>query len=141
METKEQGENVISILDFERIMQQIKETEEKYSNPIVNLQYLKKKILSAQKLRPWEIPPNIITMGSVVEIKTDDDDFTFNLNLVYPEFENVRENKISVFSNLGTAIFLQKTNDIITYYTWKKEHIIKVLNIQYQPEAIGNFSV
>ncbi len=121
-------------------MQQIKITEEKYLSPIDNLQYLKKKILTAQKVNPQEMLANIVTIGSVTEIKTDYDNFTFKLTLVYPEFENVRENKISIFSNLGTAIFLQKTNDVIDYYTWTKEHTIKILNIHYQPESSGDFN-
>ncbi len=135
----EQEKMLISTLDFERIMQQIKKTEKKYTAQVANLQHLKAKLLTAKKVKPQEIASNIITMGTIAEIKTGDDNFSFNLKLVYPEFENVRENKISIFSNLGTAIFLQKPNDVIQYYTWQKEHDIKILKIQYQPEAVGDF--
>ncbi|WP_297095748.1 GreA/GreB family elongation factor [uncultured Draconibacterium sp.] len=139
MEPRKQEERIISSLDFEKIMRQIKVAEEEYSNAIENIQDLKRKVLTAQKVNPQEMLANIVTMGSLVEIKTDYDDFTFKLTLVYPEFENVRENKVSVFSNLGSAIFLQKTNDIISYYTWEKEHTIKILDIHNQSEADGNF--
>lgn len=134
MKARKQKERIISSLDFENIMRQIKVKEEKKPNAIDNLQYLKKKILTAHVVNPREIPPNIVTMGSVVEIRTDNDDFTFKLTLVYPEFEEVRENKISIFSNLGTAIFLQEVNEIINYHAWEKEHTIKIINIHYQPE-------
>ena len=136
MEIRKQEERIISSLDFENIMRQIKVREEEHLNAIDNLQYLKKKILTAHKVDPREIPPNIVTMGSVVEIRTDNDDFTFKLTLVYPEFEEVRENKISIFSNLGTAIFLQEENEIINYYTWENEHTLKIIHIHYQPEIV-----
>lgn len=136
-----QENEIISVLDFERIMRCIVTAEKEYADQIVNLKQLKKRVLDAQKVQVDEIPPDIITMGSVIEIKTDDDNFTFKLELVYPEFENVRENKISVFSNLGSAIFLRKSKDVITYQAWGKEHRIKVLSIHYQPEAVGDFNI
>ncbi|MEZ5107024.1 MAG: GreA/GreB family elongation factor [Draconibacterium sp.] len=140
MKTRRQEDAIISTLDFERIMHLINVTEEENPISIENLQQLKRKVLTAKKVNPQEMLANIVTMGSLVEIKTDYDDFTFKIELVYPEFENVRENKVSVFSNLGTAIFLQKANDIISYYTWNKEHTIKILNIFYQSEAAGDFN-
>lgn len=139
MKTIAQEPEIISVLDFERIMQCINAAGEK-AGEIENLKKLKEKMLAAQKVQAAEMPPDVITMGSVVEIKTDDDNFTFKLELVYPEFENVRENKISVFSNLGTAIFLRRANDVIAYSAWGKAHCIKVLSIHYQPEAVGDFT-
>ncbi|MCK3685109.1 GreA/GreB family elongation factor [Maribellus sp. YY47] len=139
MKSIKQENEIISVLDFERIMQCL-ETAGKEAGEIDNLKKLKEKIQKAQKVQAPQMPPDVITIGSVVEIKTDDDNFTFKLELVYPEFENVRENKISVFSNLGTAIFLRKCSDVITYSAWGREHRIKVLSIHYQPEAVGDFN-
>jgi regulator of nucleoside diphosphate kinase len=141
METRRQDKRIISTLDFERIMRQIEIAEEKCSKSNCNLLYLKNKIITAQKVDPHEMLANIVTMGSLIEIKTDYDSFAFKITLVYPEYENVIENKISIFSNLGTAIFLQKINDIINNNPSNNEHTIKILNIYYQPEAAGDFDI
>lgn len=141
MDSGKRKESIISTLDFERLMRQIKITEEKCSKLNYNLEFLKNKILTAQKVIPQEMLANIVTMGSLVEIKTDYDNFAFKITLVYPEYENVIENKVSIFSNLGTAIFLQKINDIINSNTLNNENTIKILNIHYQPEAAGDFNI
>ena len=64
-----------------------------------------------------------------------------NLKLIYPESENIRENKISIYSALGTAIFLNKIGDDIIYKTWKNDNRVKILNIPFQLEANDNYVI
>jgi regulator of nucleoside diphosphate kinase len=86
-----------------------------------------------------EVPSNVVTMNSVVSIKILKTGKLLSLKLVFPEFENYREYKVSLFSALGAAIFMAETGEKIEYCTWKSCNKIKILDIPYQPEANGEY--
>ncbi|WP_170111244.1 GreA/GreB family elongation factor [Mangrovibacterium marinum] len=113
--------------------------EPAYSSRSACIQLVKKKLLSAQVVHPDEMPSNIITMNSVVTLRQTAPILTYSIRLVYPTFDNVRENRISLFSALGVAIFLGKIGEELTYTNWKGEKRIQILDIPFQPEANGNY--
>jgi regulator of nucleoside diphosphate kinase len=102
---------------------------------------LREKLGKAQKVPPQEIPSDVVTMNSVVQLKQVNTTTVLNMKLVYPEWENIREHKLSIFSALGIAVFLSRIGDEVTYSTWKKDNQIKILDIPFQPEANGHFTV
>jgi regulator of nucleoside diphosphate kinase len=130
---------VISVLDYKNVMQYVDVIEHQYPTRFRDIRLLKEKLLSSKKVQPQEVPPDIVTMNSVVVLRRSDSEITFSMRLVYPEYDNLREHCISVLSALGVAIFLQRTGDEVCYCTWKKENRIRIMDIIFQPEANGNF--
>lgn len=61
------------------------------------------------------------------------------MKLVYPEFEDIKEWKVSIFSALGRAIFSRKIGDQVIYKSRKRELRVKIMDVIFQPEANGNY--
>jgi regulator of nucleoside diphosphate kinase len=133
---------VISKVDYEILTQHISAYELQFKgrqkDRLNTIALLKKKIMSADKVEPEEIPPNIVTMNSVVIVKRLNSNTNFRIKVVYPENVKIRDYKISIFSALGCAVFLHKIGDEMKYSTWKKNNIVKIVSIPFQPEAHGH---
>ncbi len=133
-------ELLITKPDFRRVLQQICFYERGPNARLVNVNTVKKKLYEAVRVDPCKIPENVVTMNSLVTIKILGTGKQLTVKLVFPEFENSREYKISLFSALGASIFLRKTGDVFTYNTWRKNNTIGILAIPFQPEANGEFT-
>lgn len=102
----------------------------------LDLELNRAKIVPSKK-----IPPNSITMNSMVLLKDMDSGEETTYTLVYPEDADLAKNKISVFSPIGTAILGFQEGDIIE---WKiPAGIIKLMveKILYQPESAGDYEL
>lgn len=130
---------LISSIDYGKIMQQIRRIEQSSRNRIEHISLLKEKLSQACKVPPQEIPPNVVTMNSIVLLKQINSSTVFHFKLVYPDWENQRAQRLSIFSTLGMAVFLRKVGDEISGSSWKKNHQVKILDIPFQPEACGHF--
>ncbi len=126
--------------DFQRVLQQICFYESGSNTRLVNVNTVKKKLYEAVRVDPCKIPENVVTMNSLVTFKILGTAKQLTVKLVFPEFENSREYKISLFSALGASLFLRKTGEVFTYSTWRKNNTIEILSIPFQPEANGEFS-
>jgi regulator of nucleoside diphosphate kinase len=136
---------IISTLDSELLMKCIRAVEGRHTTIFDEIQVVKKKISSACKVKPQDVPRNIVTMNSLVELQRNNTNTKFTIKLVFPEFENINENiketRVSIFSGLGAALFSGKVGDEVVYSTWKNEIRIKITNVVSQPEANGNYYV
>ena len=132
---------IISTLDSELLRKCIRAVEGRHTTRFDEIQLLKRKISSAYKVNPQDVPRDIVTMNSFVELQRCNTNTTFTIKLVFPEFENIKESKISIFSALGTAIFSEKVGSEVVYKTWKNENHIKITDVIFQPEANGNYYV
>lgn len=84
-----------------------------------------------------QISSDIITMNSRALLHLDDDEM--EVSLVYPQDADLNDNKLSVFSPIGTAILGYSEGSDIEWVVPSgtiKIHIKKVL---YQPEAAGDY--
>ncbi|WP_297095750.1 GreA/GreB family elongation factor [uncultured Draconibacterium sp.] len=129
---------IIPIDDFVKITQ-LTINKSKFSASPGNIRILKRKISSAQKVTTVKIPSDIIIMNSIIDFKCENSDLNFSIKLVCPEDENIKEKRISIFSSLGTAIYLHRVGDIIKYLTWKKENIIRILKVSFNSESSNSF--
>ena len=104
-----------------------------------DIQLLKTKLLSAYKVNPQELAPDVVTMNSFVKLNQVNTGIIYTVKLVYPEFEDMKEWKVSIFSALGRAIFLRKIGDQVIYKSRKREMRVKIMDVIFQPEANGNY--
>lgn len=129
----------ISILDFEVLMKCILTTENCQNTTSEDIKLLKTKILSAYKVNPQELAPDVVTMNSFVKLNQVNTGIIYTVKLVYPEFEDIKEWKVSIFSALGRAIFSRKIGDQVIYKSRKRELRVKIMDVIFQPEANGNY--
>jgi len=102
----------------------------------IDMNYLKK-ILSdmlddADIVSPWEIPPDVVTMNSKVQLKNSKTQECMIISLVFPTDADNKNNKLSILTPFGVSLLGRKVGQQIRTQ-------VKVEKLLYQPEAAGDF--
>jgi regulator of nucleoside diphosphate kinase len=82
---------------------------------------------------------DVITMNSTVRLRDLDTDETFEYTLVYPQDANTDEDKVSVLAPVGTALIGNRVGDEIEWPVPSGTIHLKVEEVTYQPERVGEF--
>ncbi len=86
---------------------------------------------------PREVDEDVVTMNSRALLELDDE--AMEVALVYPEDADGSAHKLSVCSDIGTAILGCKEGDAIDWRTPYRTRHIRIEKVLYQPEAAGHF--
>ena len=104
-------------------------------------QALNEELDRAEILPPNAIPADVVTMNSEVKISFLNNNNTVKFKIVYPEEANIRENKISIFSPIATALLGYRTGMEVEWMVPAGLTKIHIDEILYQPEAAGNYNL
>lgn len=98
---------------------------------------LHQKLQKAEILSDIMIPPNLITLDSMVRYRDEEEGMIYESLLVLPPCPEDQNVVISVFEPIGAALLGLKTGD---RFMWQQEggwKTFSVLGLSYQPEAAG----
>ncbi len=84
-----------------------------------------------------DMPPEVITMNSVVRLRDLDSEETEEYELVYPADADMAHNRISVLAPIGTAILGYRLGDVIEWPVPAGLRRLRVEEVLYQPERAG----
>ncbi|QLF92558.1 GNAT family N-acetyltransferase [Pseudomonas sp. ABC1] len=84
-----------------------------------------------------QVARNVITMNSRAILRLDDE--KVEVDLVYPQDADDSAGKLSVCSDIGTAILGYKEGDAIDWRVADRTSRIRIEKVLYQPEAAGDF--
>lgn len=126
---------VISSLDLERIEALL---ERMPPTQAAQYQALRGELDRADVLEPADIPADVVTMNSVVTFKDDDSGDELTISLVYPAGAGV-PGTVSILAPVGSALLGLKVGQPIEWPTPDgRRRQLRVLEIEYQPEASGD---
>ncbi len=128
-------------LDYARILKSIQDGKSRKTINAAEAENLLKELHAAKIVEPYEVPANIVTMNSVVRIKFLKTGKEIKFQIVYPDQANMKENKISIFSPVATALIGYKVSDEIDWMVPSGMTKIRIEEIIYQPEAEGNYEL
>ena len=86
---------------------------------------------------PLAVARDVVTMNSKAVVQLDDE--AMEVALVYPEDADDSAGKLSVFSDMGTAILGYKEGDTFAWRLRNRTRHIRIEKVLYQPEAAGDF--
>lgn len=86
---------------------------------------------------PAQVAPDVVTMNSRALLQLDDEEL--EVTLVYPEDADPGAGKLSVCSDVGTAILGYREGDALDWRMPDRTRRIRIGKVLYQPEAAGNF--
>lgn len=86
---------------------------------------------------PLAVASDVVTMNSKAVVQLDDE--AMEVALVYPEDADDSAGKLSVFSDMGTAILGYKEGDTFAWRLRNRTRHIRIEKVLYQPEAAGDF--
>jgi regulator of nucleoside diphosphate kinase len=128
----------ITINDYQRLTGLIEFASLKIKMPqIVNR--LRNEFSGAKMLSQERISNSVITMNSRVLLREMSNGREAEVTITYPQDEDSKERKFSVFTPIGIALLGRQVGDIVS---WKVPNGIgqfKILKMIYQPEAVGHY--
>jgi regulator of nucleoside diphosphate kinase len=100
--------------------------------------FLANELERAELIAAAQIEPGVVTMHSCVRIMDPDTAESRIVSLVYPGEEDSLRGKVSIFTQLGTALLGLPEGARMEWLTLdgRKKSVV-VLEVQYQPEAHG----
>lgn len=123
-----------------RILEQISNQREFGTGKSAGLDELERELNRAIVVDSKEIPGDVITMNTVVQVRFEDDPEDLEeLTLVYPKDASPDENKISITAPVGTALLGYRKGDQVEWDVPSGKVRITVVKILYQPEASGDY--
>lgn len=127
--------------DHERLSALIESNRERNAADMEYLPTLEEELDRAEIVDPKEIPADVITMRSQVRLRDLVSGEANIYSLVFPTEANVSEGKISILAPIGTAILGHKQGATIEWPVPSGLRRIKVDEVLYQPEAVGEYGL
>lgn len=130
----------ITFKDYERLKgaMGLPSTRENVSDALANLQSA---LAQARQLPQDAISGDIVTMNSRVLFKDVVTDRKAELTIAYPGDADNLAMKVSVFSPIGGALLGRQCGDIVSWKTPSGISNFEILEVTYQPEAVGHYSL
>ena len=132
---------IISSLDMARLRSQIDKARSGGINAPINLNPLIKELDRAKVLPPEKMPPDVVTMNSIVKLDYLNSNKTMQIEIVYPRQADTAKHKISIFAPVATAMLGYRKGDIIKLEVPGGLAELRVADIVYQPEAAGDLDL
>jgi regulator of nucleoside diphosphate kinase len=123
-------------LRLTRLLQEARQMEKRDRG---DLGALEKELERAVVVAPAEIPPEVITMNSTAELLDLDSGEAVLLTLVFPQDADIDAKKISILAPIGAGMLGYKVGDEFEWQVPGGLRRMKVIRIDYQPEAAGDF--
>lgn len=132
---------IINRLDYARIKKCINDAKQFKSITDSEAENLMNELDSAKIVEPESVPSNVVTMNSIVKLSFLNNNKQVQFQIVYPSQANIKENKISIFSPIATALIGYKVKDEIEWIVPAGLTRIRIDEIIYQPEAAGDYDL
>ncbi len=131
-------EIIISTLDMARLRGQIDKARSGGIKAPIDLTPLSKELDRARVLPPEKMPPDVVTMNSIVQLEYVSNGKLMEVQIVYPHQADSAKRKFSIFAPVATALLGYRKGDIISLKVPSGEAELKIAEIVYQPEAAGD---
>lgn len=126
---------MVSKLDKERLLGSLTAS----GTPPAYIKNLLEMIQTAIPVDPTQVPSELVTMNSVVQIQDTETDEIDIYALVYSKDYNHQPEWISVESKLGSILLGRSIGDEIEIPSKRSSHTVRIIGIDYQPERAGHF--
>ena len=131
---------VITINDYQRLLGLIEFASLNAKMPEV-VSHLYKGLVTAKMLPQANISSDVVTMNSRILLKDILNEREAEVAITYPQDADSRERKISVFSSIGVALLGRQVGDVVSWNTPNGMGQFEILEVIYQPEAVGDYSL
>lgn len=127
--------------DYTRIYKAITDAKNSKTINSNEAEKLLSEISKAEIVPSEKIDKDVVTMNSEVKLFFENTQKEQSFKIVYPQDANLKENKISIFSPIATALIGYKISDEIEWIVPGGMTKIKIVDLIYQPEAAGDFDL
>ena len=130
---------VITTRDYDRLQGVLQPLLQ--ATPSENIELLDEELARATIVHPEELAPNVVSMNSEFIYEDLSKAKRRRARLVYPKDANVERCWISVLAPLGSALLGMQAGNEIAWRMPSGSRRLKLVEICYQPEAAGDWSL
>ena len=105
------------------------------------LHALESELEQATSVEAADVPGDVVTMNSTVELSDLSSGEEETYTLVYPQQASAIDGRLSVLAPLGTAILGTRVGDEIEVATPSGRRRVRIEKIHFQPESEGRFDL
>lgn len=127
----------ITETDYEQLKIMVESFRNVWNKDRLYLEQLCSELGRAHVLPSHLIGGNVVTMNSVVLIRDLCSGQRFQYRLVFPQYADLTQSKLSVLSPIGTALLGYQVGDKVCWRVPAGKRTFKIEKIVYQPELIG----
>lgn len=128
----------VTINDYQRLMGLLEFASLMGKMPVIQSR-LYTMLVSAKTLRQETIDEAVITMNSRVHLKDLNNQRETEITLTYPRDANPAERRVSIFSEIGIALFGREEKEVVSWKVPGGIGLFEIVNVTYQPEAAGDY--
>jgi len=129
----------ITVADKEKLEDMIARLEAIIPRDLPHLRELESELNRAVVVSPQEIPRDVITMNSQARIKDLGTGEESELRLVFPQYADAAQNKISVLSPIGTSLIGYREGMVFECKVPDGVRKMLIQKVIFQPEANGHY--
>jgi len=131
----------ITELDFIRLSKLVGASRSDKNIEQKNINALAQELKRAEKVDSKKITSEFVTMNSIVQVINESTNTLMTIKIVYPKEADFKKGNVSVLSPMGSALLGYKVGDSVQFDAPKGKVTIKIQQIDYQPEANGEYLV
>ena len=129
----------VTTQDKQRLEDLLMEVEASDPRKHGDLKALTEELHRAVIVDPKDVFSDVITMNSHAEMRDLESGETVAFTLVFPTEANIDEEKISVLAPIGAGMLGYRVGDEFKWNVPGGLRRMKVMKVDYQPEAAGDF--
>ena len=128
---------IITKLDRRRLEPLLTDAIAQRTVRVPYLETLRQELERASIVSSDDVPVDVITMNSQVDLYDMEFDVTETYTLVYPADADLFSNRLSVLSPRGAVILGRRSGDVVCWQNSSGEHQLELRKLSFQPEREG----
>ena len=129
-------------LDYMKLKRLLAELDRQARGMRAGVETLEEILDLARVVEPDSVPQNVVTMNSRVSFEDCTNGKRSSVTVVYPADAEPASGRISVLSPMGTALIgKSEGSELELPLPYGKSRRIRVVDVEYQPEAEGEFAL
>jgi regulator of nucleoside diphosphate kinase len=102
---------------------------------------LEKDLKKARVCLPEFVPQNRVTMNSLVKLRFLPGDMEVVYTIVFPQDADIEDKKLSILTPVGSSLIGRRAGDVIKCAVPDGLRKLEVVDVLYQPEAAGVYTL
>lgn len=130
---------VINEVDRQRLSAIVSESGHPPGGTVSYITALSELLEVARPVPPQEVPPDLVTMNSVVRVRDPENGDLDLYRLVYPHNVLDQDMALSVLTPIGAAMFGRRVGEEIQWRSPRRVCRAIIDDLDYQPERAGDY--
>lgn len=119
--------------DYERLLRLVNSRRHS-GHDAESLEVLEQELERAIIVNGGELPDNVVTMNSHVQVKDLDRNHELSYQIVFPADANAGKNRVSVLAPLGTGLLGYRTGDVVEWPVPSGMRRLQIIAVKHEPE-------